>query len=373
MSYTIVHPDAQGARDAILELWRRNFPEVPAQRYAWLYEAGPASSFVLRSGQGDAVGAAGLMRRDFRAFGKTVRAGQAIDLNVNQEHRTVGPALSLQRSVLAAVASGEIDLAYGFPNRQSEAVLRHAGYRTLGDLDRWVKPLSCRVAFDRWAWPRPLGRSLAAILDPILRGGHDLASGVRNLFRPAFLPDVSTHFRRSSPTPFAVQEVHTFDARFDRLWEAAAPQWPILGERTSDYLTWRFSRCPEWRHRAMCLSGSGGELLGYVIYARRGDVVYVADLLVADLRHLEPLLAALVRLMRRQRAKMVVVLYFGRAEVGRALTRLGFWKRPSGRKVMLSVGEKLRMDAVASASAGQTSLCDPANWHLTGADIDTDG
>jgi hypothetical protein len=123
----------------------------------------------------------------------------------------------------------------------------------------------------------------------------------------------------------------------------------------------------------VCLSDPGGELLGYVIYGLRGDIVYAADILVANLRHLEPLLATLVRLMRRQRANMVVVLYFGRGEVGRALMRLGFWKRPSGRKVMLCVGEKGSTDAVASATTELAPLCDPANWHLTGADIDTDG
>jgi len=380
MGYAIVQPDAKTAREAILDLWRRNLPEVPAERNAWLYESGPATGFLLRSGQGLTVGATGLMRRDFRAFGETLRAGQAIDLNVDQEHRTVGPALNLQRTILAAVAGGEIDLAYGFPNRQSEVVIRRIGYGTLGDLDRWVKPLSCRVAFDRWAWPRPLSRGLAAILDPILRCGN----AVRDLFRRCVFSSERVLGRKRLLTPFSVQQVDTFDARFDWLWEAAARRWPILGERTSDYLSWRFSRCPDLKHRAMCLSDPGGELLGYVIYGRRGETVYAADFLVGDLRHLEPLLAEFLRLVRRQRAHKVVALYFGRPEVGQALTRLGFWKRPSGRKVMLYVGGKRdepALDAdrgayanvVAPARIDLAPFSDPANWHLTGADIDTDG
>jgi len=377
MSYTIVPADAESAREAILELWRRNFPDAPAERYVWMYEMGPATSFLLCSGQERAVGSAGLMRREFRAFGKILRAGQAIDLNVDRQHRTVGPARSLQRTVLGAVARGELDLAYGFPNRQSEAVVRHAGYQTLGDLDRWVKPLSCRAAFDRWAWPQPLSRGLATVLDPILHAGSSVANGVRRLSHkvaqpPSAVPNPPAQPRAAVPQ-LALQEVDTFDARFDRLWEAAARQWPILGERTSDYLAWRFSRCPDWRYRAMCLSDSKGEFLGYVIYGRRGDIAYAADFLVADLRHLEPLLAEFLRLVRRQRAHMVVVLYFGRAEIGQALTRLGFWKRPSGRKVMLCVGEKVQTDTIPSARTELAPLADPTNWHLTGADIDTDG
>jgi hypothetical protein len=320
----------------------------------------------------------------------------------------------LQRTVLAAVACGEIGLAYGFPNRQSEAVIRHAGYRTLGDLDRWVKPLSCRVAFDRWAWPRPLSRSLAAVLDPILR----CANGVRNLLRGCALPWERIVGRKRFLTPFAVQQVDTFDFRFDRLWESAARQWPILGERTSDYLSWRFSQCPDLKYRAMCLSDSSGELLGYVIHGRRGETVYAADFLVADMRHLEPLWAEFLRLVERERAQMVVVLYLGRPEVGQTLARFGFWKRPSGRKAMLYAGGKAeKSDTPPSARTdlalrqscsdvwhSRPRLCelpytaeggcattdhrfvhqampdgalaplsDAANWHLTGADIDTDG
>ena len=39
--------------------------------------------------------------------GALLPAGQAIDLNVDQEHRTIGPAVKLQRAVLEAVSRGE--------------------------------------------------------------------------------------------------------------------------------------------------------------------------------------------------------------------------------------------------------------------------
>ena len=90
--------------------------------------------------------------------------------------------------------------------------------------------------------------------------------------------------------------------------------------------------------------------------------------LVADLRHLEPLLAEFLRLARRRRAHKVVVLHFGRPEVARTLERLGFWRRPSGRKVMLYIGA-----AQGETAPSVSSFANPANWHLTGADIDTDG
>jgi hypothetical protein len=49
--------------------------------------------------------------------------------------------------------------------------------------------------------------------------------------------------------------------------------------------------------------------------------------------------------------------------VCKSFARFGFWQRPSGRKAMVYVKQ------------GDTSIAvlQPDAWHLTGADIDTDG
>jgi hypothetical protein len=284
------------------------------------------------------------MRRDFHAFGRPLKGGQAIDLNVDHEHRTIGPALGLQRAVVAAMASGEIDLAYGFPNRQSEPVLRRTGYRPLGDLQRWVKVLSCRAVFDRWGWAAWFSRSAGMLLDPIL---------------PRKWQEVLC--RR--PPGIGLTRVESFDARFDRLWRFAVRQFAILGERSSAYLNWRFSQCPDLCYRAMGLTDASGELLGYVVYGRRGGIVHIADLLVADVRYVDPLLAEFLRLARREDAQIVVFLYLGNPAVCKALGRFGFWQRPSGRKAMV----------YETGNGSRVTASQPDNWHLTAADIDTDG
>jgi hypothetical protein len=93
--------------------------------------------------------------------------------------------------------------------------------------------------------------------------------------------------------------------------------------------------------------------------------VYVADLLVADARHLDLLLAEFLSLVRRENADLVVVLYLGNAAVCRSLARFGFWRRPSGRRAMVYV-------ATRRLGPHHAQLLDAENWHLTGADIDTD-
>ncbi len=343
MNYTVTPYDPASAREAILELWRRNLPDASAERYPWLYQSGLATGFLLRSNEGEPVGAAGLMRRDFLAFGQPLKAGQAIDLNVDPEHRAVGPALGLQRAVLGVVQAGELGMAYAFPNQRSEPVLRRIGYRLLGDLQRWVKLLSCRAVFRRWGWPNRLSRCAAAFADP-------------------FLP------RRRAPRPdrlapkMQVAEIACFDDRFDRLWHRAAHQFPILGQRGSAYLAWRFSQCPDQRYRALVLAEPGGELAGYAVFGRREQVMHLADLLVDDPRHLDRLLAEFLRLARREGAETAVMLYLGSPAVCEALRRFGFWQRPSGRKAMLYEKDRALPEAASR----------PECWHFTGADIDTD-
>ncbi len=348
MKYTISTDDAARAREAILGLWRRNLPDARPDRYAWLYEAGPARGFVLQAEQGPVVGAAGRLPRDFSAFGVSRKAAQAIDLNVDRDHRTIGPALRLQRAVLAASGSDDVILAYGFPNSQSEAVFRHVGYRTLSDLQRWVKPLSMSVAFDYLRWPRWLARSSAALIDP-------------------FFPRKLSEVVYRCPRTMHICRGEAFDARFDRLWESARSRFAVLGERTAAYLTWRFSQCPIQRYRTFCLIEPSGELAAYLVYGVRDETAYVADLLFAGEEHFAPLVAEFIRFSRRERVRKIVLLYAGRAAVGKTLARLGFRRRPSGRKAVVFLHDR------GIEPSEQAAFLNPENWHLTGADIDTNG
>jgi len=291
------------------------------------------------------VGATGLMARTLNAFGEVLQAGQAIDLNVDRAHRTIGPALGLQRGVTGAVKRGQLGLVYAFPSAQSESVLRRAGYRVLGGVQRWYKPLECEEVFkDRLR--HPLARKVVSTV---------VGSALR-----LKCPEIP---RRRAGLDVCVTD--HFDARFDVLWQAAARRFGIVGERTSEYLNWRFRQCPNVRYRVFCLTGAGQELLAYLVYTRHEDTIHVNDLFFAEHDGLSLLLAEFLHLMRRQRAKAVVTVYQGSEVVSRILRRFGFWKRPSEWNTMVYV-DRQRFGRNAEA------VFDPNRWHLTRADIDTD-
>jgi hypothetical protein len=345
MSYATCESLGRGDREAILELWRNNLPEASPARYGWLYEFGPATARLLSAPDGRLVGSVGLMRRTFRMFGQTAAAGQAIDLNVDRDHRMAGPALQLGRALTDVVARGELALTYGFPNVSSEPVMRRLGYRAIGNLDRWVRPLSLRALLSRYGWPKPLARGLALLADPIFR----LRSPERSFHLPAGL---------------RVESTARFDGRFDRLWEAASPQWPILGERSSAYLHWRFSRCPAVRHRVVCLMDGRNEMLAYLVWSRSKAVVSINDFLFLDSADFEALLAEFLRFMRREGADAVATVHFGRPQIGAMLAQMGFWQRPSRWRAMIYPSAPL--------DGEDDRRLQPENWHITRADVDTD-
>jgi hypothetical protein len=292
------------------------------------------------------VGSTGLMRRQVEVFGEPHAAAQAIDLNVDREHRSVAPALKLQRAVTDELRERRVDLIYGFANSQSVALLRRAGYRPLGELPRWIKPLRPGPWLKTRQRPGVAWKLAARLGLPLARWAS---------------PETYRYRIGSS----RIGLVESFDARFDELWNAARPQFPIAGERTAAYLRWRFDKCPDGPYHTLGLTDAQGRLAAYVVYRRREGVAYVADFLFRSPASLSRLLAGFLRRMRRERVEAVAAFCFAPDEVRRTLRHFGFWLRPSGLNTLVhSDAERLGAD--------RSQLLAPDHWFLTGADLDVD-
>jgi hypothetical protein len=339
MTYRVSPSDPVADHETILDLWRRNLPGADAARFAWLYEQGPTVGLVLRSDD-EVVGSAGLMRRTMRVLGRDQEVVQAVDLNVDRKHRTIGPALALQRAVIEMAHQSGWPVIYGFPNPQSKAVLLRGGYRELGCLGRWIKPLSTRKL------SRRLPRWLTTVADV----------GLHAVARETY---------RRIPAGLRAARIGRFDERFDRLFEVAAAWLPIVGHRTAEYLNWRYSRRTPSRHHVLGLLDQNDRLRAYVIWGWRRGTASVSDLLADEPAHLEILLAALMRRLRRRRTDSVVFSYLGHPDVCTLLTRLGFWPRALDWKALLHVAPEL-------SAADVERWMRPENWYLTRADFDTD-
>ena len=341
--WEVTQPDVASLRAPLLGLWQRNLPTAAEHRFDWLYGSGRARAWLLGEPDSTPAGAAGLLLRRMSVAGRMVECGAAIDLNVDQTQRSVGPALALVRAVTGAADREGREVLFGMPNRSATAVMKRAGYRELGEFSCWTKLLSSRQKLDRVLRSRWASRLVAPLTDKALQL-------------------LSTEWRVRLPRQVVAESLSRFDSRFDRLWSHVPSRFDVIGERTQDYLSWRFASCPDLVYEIFTLaSRETGELLGYVVWYADEGAVSISDLLAVDEPTTALVLAEFSRAVRRTKAAAIRFGCFGSPAFYRQLQRAGFHRRQN-RHAILS-----RLEGES-----KTAIREGANWYLTMADSDTD-
>jgi pimeloyl-ACP methyl ester carboxylesterase len=345
--YSLHQADPSGERADILAIWQGNLPEGTGERYERIYVSNPCGGSWTwlaciedeNGRSGTPVGTTGLCERRFAVDGKSCVAGVALDFAVLEPHRGFGPALKLQRAVTGKCAEENLAFLYGYPNEQAESVFKMVGYKTVGVATRWVKVLRSGYKLREMTRSKALSSIISWVVDPVL-----LLRSRETRYRAA--RSVRTEVRRS------------FDEGFNKLWEESERRYAILGDRSADYLNWRYAGQPDVKTFCL-LSDPGSTLLGYVVYAARGEVSEVRDLMSADPdRELDTLIAEFILHMRRERFSAVSLSYLGHPTVADSFKRWGFVARGQ-RKIMLYMNEPC---------VQAERLLDGQNWHLLDGD-----
>lgn len=342
-SYSVTALDPGSGRRQLVALWQRNWLAPPPEmRWDWLYRMGSGRGFLLHDAADGCVGACGLMPRTMRIGGADMSAGVAADLSVDQSHRSVGPALKLERALARAADESGLRLIYAFPNRRSEPVFKRIGYRKLGAFERWSLPLRSE-RYVHTVLPAPwLARAAAFVVDAGLR--------VRMFRRCNVLPSDARFI-----------EVTAYDERFDELWKRMAGTHPVLGQRDAAYLNWRFGCDPEGGFRTLAACGPEGEIHAYLTWRRRGDAVTIVDCLYDAPTHWRSTVAAFLRQMRNEHAGTVSFWFLGPREPLEVLRQFGFWLRDASRSAFVRV---------APGPSPVAFSLDRNDWWLTIADAD---
>jgi hypothetical protein len=274
---------------------------------------------VLEAGPGGGVvGTAGVGLRRLRVGGPTVVAGLASDFAVDPEHRSLGPAMMLQRAVLETLDDG-VDVIYGLPNAKALPVFKRLGYSADAALTRYVKVLAVERYLTGVPGPRVGRKIIAGVVDPVLRVGSP------ETWRP----------RRGR----TLVELATFDERFDELWARTADAFGVACERTASFLRWRYDACPLLSYTTLGLIERGGERLAAYAVCTLGsdqqvtviDFWYGSDASVRD-----DLLAAVLSWSRAAGAASVACEVAGAGQVAEGLVRFGFRHRGAGSAIVIS-------------------------------------
>jgi hypothetical protein len=286
-----------------------------------------------------------------------MNAGILTDFAVDRRHRLAGPAIILQRTIMAACREAGFDFLMGWPNAKSVAVMKRIGYTVVGTTRSWVKPLRTTSRLGHMIASR-FGTRLPTWVTPdfLARIGGPM------LDQALFTRDCAR--RLTHLLGMRVTLVDRVDQRIDDLWAHAAGSH-IVGEKTSAYLNWRYSGFMTERYRYCLLTERRSDkVLGYAAYSLRGDAACIVDLFVRDLdRHVDPLLLGLAAAMRWESVGSLSLTHFGTKRLSAHLRRVGFFDRGGDRPLIVwlppGTSDELR-----------ACITNPENWLMADGELD---
>ena len=303
--------DFKKDKKGIIKLWERNFSDVPSERFDWIYENNPAGvpSCWLAKKDGQVVGSTAIFPRLLYINGEAVTAGIAGDFSVIKELRGLGPALSLQLKAASNYVSEGFGILYSLPNKKSEGILKRVGYSDIGGILWLTRPLK----FQNY-----LGKKFdLPVIGKILSRPIDMAMG-------RFAKE--NFYVRSKD--YSCELLTYFDLRFDILWERAAPQFTIIGERTCSYLNWRFINSPHKSHLIFVIKhAKTDEIHGYITFSIAKNRANIVDLLSLSDHTLDVLLSEFILSLRRECIDAVSINLAGCIDLVIKLQRYGFFIR----------------------------------------------
>ena len=350
MVYSVIAPKSpDDVKADLLRLINRNFKNTSDDWYRWSYQQNPfgPNACWLVEADGELVGMTALMMREMKIGKQLLRVGQAANININPEHRSAQAAIKLQRALLDHVRREQIPLVFGV-TETAVAVFRRVGYKPVGEVQRWVKPLRSEYKLkDRIRWTAP--RKLAAFVTDVALKAKSAETWFRN------------------PAGRRVDAPEDFSAQFEQFWNHQADKRSLWSTRNLPFLRWRFREEPQTDYRLLTITDSQtGWMLGYIVYSlpdphdpdRFADVF---DFAYHDPDVLKHLLAEVCRRLRHFHVDAISVRYFGREEVSDALAKFGFFRRPHDWQVLVYRNPDSEIDADMPLQSG--------NWHLTNAEL----
>lgn len=325
----------------LFALWDDVYPNVLKKKFDWLYlknPAGLARVWIVSDAHGKIAGAAAVFPRRFRIAGASRLAGLAGDFLIHPTHRTLGPAVALQRQVCAEATRGWVDFLYGFPNRLAEPMFKRVGFALLTERGRWVIPIRTAPLLATMRGGRLLGALASPVADYSLRLGL--------WWR-----------RRNAGVRYQVSNGP--DERFRSLWNAVGIDVTVALDRTVDYLRWRYAAAPLSRYTIVEAVNRDGALAGYGVLRVVDSVGEVCELVGDGAAVLRGLAGELWRMARQAGAVRLEYMVGQRTGAAAILPRAGFIQRQDLHHALVYVPrDRDTRDVILNAAGWWLVQCD---------------
>jgi hypothetical protein len=284
VDYTVESIDATDRAAVVLayeSAWAGD-PEPPLDfgtRCDWLYAANPAGHarlLRLRTSTNESVGMVAVVPRRFWLGDSSFTLGLLCDFIVHRGHRTLMPAMLLQRSA-RELADRVFGGTYAIPNDKSLPVIRRLGDNLVEQRPRLARVMKSHSYLAQRS--ATLARVTSWPLDRAAAAWDYLVAATRPRLHAEWLD--------------------AFDDRFDDLWRRR-PSSTCLGERSFQHLHWRFASEPGRKNKIIgVFDQPTGQLVAYCVGTHTDRAFEIRDFLCClNPAGLRACLASMIRQVR---------------------------------------------------------------------------
>jgi hypothetical protein len=278
-----------------------------ADTFVWKYDSnphGPAVSRVACDEQGAIVGGYSYMPRRFLRDGEPIVLMQASDAMTMPDWRGQGIFTGLDDIVCEACGDAGVPLTWAYSGRLSLKGFLRNGWKLIGYAPIWRYRFRSRRGLLRLGRVGPLAASIAPLLDVFL--------GWR---------DKSRFPSRGADTELV--RIDRFEPDVDALFARCAPRTGLVGERSAEWLNWRYVDNPS--RRQQCFGWMrDGELAGYLVVEFREGHAWLVDHMAADEDVRRALLHGFTAAAHAEGLEEVTALQFEHDPAVRPLLSLGY-------------------------------------------------
>jgi predicted N-acetyltransferase YhbS len=357
--YTIIEADLKSDKEEIVNLLLKNMRGQTQKIYEWNYEMNPYGNALCWLAKHESidslVGSAAFFPRKVFLKGKEINAFITADFVVNEEHRVYGPALKLQRESHSKLKDSGFRFLYGVPNKLGSPFFYRIGYKKLGKIETFIKIIKTqRLPRDYLIHSLPSTKT-SKLTNLVFTSRISLKV-------IDFIVKLRSKERRhKKANKYSVETPELFDERFDVFWKKAKDQFNIIGERSSDFLNWRYVKSPLQDYKIFCIKDNKRNIEGYVVYYFNDNRYYVADMLFLNKNDvLDSLLAEFALFARANEIGAIIIHYLGNSLFENRIKDFNF------RSVNKEVGEVL---IYSPNSSLDSDIFNKDNWHFFTGDI----
>ncbi len=306
--------DLELDRNVLLGLIGRYLPNgEPEKRFDWLYldnPEGKALSWLLVEAKtGDAVGMSSAFPRRFLSSRGEEWGWVLGDFCVSRTHRSLGPALKLQRACQERIAEGRRNFWYDFPSREMMAIHKRLGVKRIERLVRFAKPLRLDRKVQSYVGNSTVGKALGWAVNRALALAHNPSS------------------KGSTATISVLQE--RFGEEFTALTQIVGSCNGVCILRSAEYLNWRYMENPLHLHETLTATVDG-RLVAYAIFRTEKACIVVVDLFgLNEERSIEVLVGAMISLARDRCVETISAPMLMESPWTKVMARCGFVERES--------------------------------------------